>query len=86
MWQIEFTRKAEKQFGKLDPQARKEIAAYLDRALESGNPYNFGKALVGDFSGFWRYRVGKYRIICEIQDNILTVEIISIAKRDKVYL
>jgi len=83
-WRVEFTPKAEKQFGKLDSQTREAIIHYLDQLIED-DPRRFGKALVGDLSGFWRYRLGKYRIICEIQNKRLVVEIISVGKRDKVY-
>lgn len=85
MWKIEFTAKAAKQFAKLDKQSQFEIARYLDRLLENNDPYCFGKALLGDLSGFWRYRVGKYRIICEIQKECLIIEIIAIGKRDGIY-
>ncbi|MCC6581969.1 MAG: type II toxin-antitoxin system RelE/ParE family toxin [Phycisphaeraceae bacterium] len=85
MWRIEFTAKAGKQFGKLDKQTQRDIVAYLDKILESEDPLSFGKPLVGDLSGFWRYRVGKYRLICEIMKKVLVIEVISIGKRDKVY-
>jgi mRNA interferase RelE/StbE len=85
MWQIEFTKKAGKQFSKLDNQTKAEISKFLDKIIEANNPFISGKMLVGEFSGFWRYRVGKYRIICEIQNNKLVIEVISIAKRDKIY-
>ena len=85
MWRIEFTAKAAKQFDKLDSQTQQAISRYLDRVLEAKDPTAFGNALVGDLSGFWRYRVGKYRLICEIQKRVLLIEIISIGKRDSVY-
>lgn len=85
MWRIEFTPKALKQFDKLDHQTQQAISRYLERVLQAGDPTSFGKALVGDLSGFWRYRVGKYRLICELQHQVLIIEIISVAKRDKVY-
>ena len=84
-WRIEFTAKAAKQFAKLDRETQRAINRYLDRVLESGDPTYFGKRLVGDLSGFWRYRVGKYRLICELQHRVMLIEIISIGKRDSVY-
>lgn len=84
-WKIEFTAKAAKEFSKLDKQTQQEISHYLERVLEVGDPRHFGKALVGDFSGYWRYRVGKYRIICELQHQKLVIEVITLAKRDNVY-
>ena len=86
MWEVVFTSKAKKEFSKLDKQNQRIIVGYLEQVIGSGNPHNFGSALVGNLSGFWRYRVGKYRIICEIQNNNLIIELISIGKRDKIYL
>lgn len=84
-WRIEFSAQATKQFDKLDQQTRIQISRYLDRLLQTEDPTQFGKALVGDLSGFWRYRVGKYRLICELHRQVLLIEIISIGKRDNVY-
>ena len=86
MYSIKFSPHAAKQFKKLDRQTQKSISHYLDKILATDNPYNFGKALTSNLSGLWRYRVDKYRIICEIRDNMLIIEIITIEKRDKVYL
>lgn len=85
MWRIEFTAKATNQFAKLDAVTQRAISHYLDRILHVGDPTLFGKALAGDLSGFWRYRVGKYRIICELQKHTLLVEVISVGKRDRIY-
>lgn len=85
MWWVEFTAKAQKQFGKLDVQTQRAIADYLTRLQESDDPRSSGKALVGELSGFWRYRVGKYRLICDIQNRRLVVEVITIGKRDSIY-
>lgn len=86
MWKIEFTNAARKEFRKLNHQSQQVISRYLDKILERDDPYSLGKPLVGELSGYWRYRVDKYRIICEIHDNKLLIEIITVAKRDKVYL
>ena len=84
-WRIEFTAKAAKQFSKLDRKTQQEISDYLERLIKTKDPYSFGKALVGEFSGFWRYRVGKYRLICDIHGRKLLIEIIQLGKRDSVY-
>ena len=47
-WQVEFTAKAERQFGKLDKQTQQEIISYLERVLKSGDPHQFGKPLVAE--------------------------------------
>ena len=85
MWQIKFTPESEKQLSKLDHQIQNEIHKYLRKILKVQDPYVFGKALVGELSGYWRYRIGKYRMICNIQDKLLIVSVLKIDKRDKVY-
>ena len=84
-WQVEFTKRADKQFGKLDRTTQQQIVQFLDKLIDVNDPTTFGKALVGEFSGLWRYRVGKYRLICKFEHQKLVIEIISIGKRDKVY-
>ncbi len=86
MWQVSFTKKAAKEFSKLEHQQQQAIVNYLDKVVAAGDPYRFGKPLVAKLSGFWRYRVGKYRIICDIQEQELIIEVITVAKRDKIYL
>ena len=49
------------------------------------NPRQKGKDLVGELKGMWRYRIGKYRIICEIQDKQVTILVVEIEHRSKVY-
>ncbi len=84
-WQLEFTAKADKQFAKLDKQTQQSIVDYLDRVIASNNPTFFGKPLVGEYSGYWRYRIGKYRVICELLQGQLIVQVVRIGKRDSVY-
>lgn len=75
---------AKKQLETLDNSIRIKIFAYLHKRITQ-NPKYFGKALVGSLRNFWRYRVGDYRIICEIKDSELIVFIIKIGHRSKVY-
>ena len=84
-WRIVFSKPAAKQFAKLDKQTQKAIARYLDKIQQSSTPTQFGKSLTGSLASYWRYRVGKYRIICDIHDHTLIIEVITINKRDKVY-
>ena len=49
------------------------------------DPTQTGAMLTGSLAGLWRYRVGKYRLTCELKKNVLVIEVITIAKRDKVY-
>jgi mRNA interferase RelE/StbE len=85
-WIVEISRTAEKQIKKLDRVAQESVVRFLrDRLQTSGNPRQWGKPLGGDKGGLWRYRVGDYRLICEIQDKIITVLILRVGHRKEVY-
>lgn len=77
---------AEKQLGKLDKYQERLIINWLRRHIDgSFNPRAHGKALSYDLAGYWRYRIGDYRAICKIDDDILTVVAVQIGHRSKVY-
>lgn len=85
-WKIEFTIRANKLLKKFDLNTRKLIENYIDNeVLRNNNPRDKGKALTGNRKGQWRYRVDKYRIVCRIQDEVLTILVLKVAKRDVVY-
>ena len=86
-WTISYTATAKKQLRKLDKLAARRILDFMDeRVAGAKNPRDTGKALTGPLLGtFWRYRVGDYRIICEIQDGKLCVLVIEIGHRRDVY-
>ncbi len=68
-WAYRFDERALKDLKKLGRQAQRDILSYLDeRVAGDGDPRRFGKGLKADLSGLWRYRVGDYRILCQIQD------------------
>lgn len=85
-WKIEFKAEAWKQFNKLDKQLQKEVQTYLNnRVLKSEHPKLLGKALSNNLKGLWRYRLGKLRMICDIQEYQLIILVLKIAKRDEIY-
>ena len=85
-WKIEFTQTAEKQFEKLDKSMRQTINRYIsERLATEEDPRRFGKALSGNMKEFWRYRLGDYRMICEIQDKKLLILVVRLAHRSHVY-
>lgn len=85
-WIVEISRTAEKQIKKLDRVAQESVVRFLrDRLQTSGNPRQWGKPLHGDEGGLWRYRVGDYRLMCEIRDKIITVLILRVGHRKEVY-
>lgn len=87
VWIIEFDPSAEKELGKLDAQQSKRILSFLfDRVAQLGNPRSIGEALKGSrFNTLWKYRVGDYRIITSIEDNIARILVIRIGNRKEVY-
>ena len=84
-WQVKYETKAEKQLVKLPSQEQLRITDKLREISDSGNPRERGKSLKGKFSNRWRYRIGDYRVICDIQDDILVILVIEIGHRSKVY-
>lgn len=85
-WTIEYTRTAETQLRKLDKQVARRILDYLDDNIAPlDNPRTRGKALSGRLGELWRYRVGDYRIICEIQDNVMRILVVEAGHRKQVY-
>ncbi len=85
-WQIRFTETAEKQLAKLDSQIKKRIIEYLNiKIAQSENPMGFGDSLKENLTGLWKYRVGSYRIICEIQEEQIVILILRIGHRSKIY-
>ena len=62
------------------------IIAWIRRNLEGcSNPRLHGKGLTANRSGQWRYRVNGYRLIAEIQDDVVVILIVRIAHRREVY-
>jgi mRNA interferase RelE/StbE len=86
-WRIEFQRAAVKQLGKLTKSDANRVVSFLaDRIAEDDNPRRTGAALQGsELGNFWRYRVGDYRIICDIQDHKLVVLVVEIGHRREIY-
>jgi len=86
LWTIEYTKTAENQLRKLDRQIARRILDYLDDKIASlDNPRSRGKALFGPLGELWRYRVGDYRVICEIQDNVMRILVVEAGHRRQIY-
>lgn len=85
-WRIEITRTATKQITKLDHQAQKSILRFLrERLASANNPRQWGRALQGEKRGLWRYRVDNYRLICDIQDEKITILVLELGQRKDIY-
>lgn len=85
-WKIDYTETARKQLKKLDKPAARRILDFLDdRVAKQDDPRALGKALSGPLGTLWRYRIGDYRAICELQHQAVTVLVIRIGHRREVY-
>ncbi|MCK5378108.1 MAG: type II toxin-antitoxin system RelE/ParE family toxin [Acidobacteria bacterium] len=85
-WTVEISDFAERQLAKLDRPIQIRLIDWLDdRITGCKNPRHFGEPLRGDLAGLWRYRVGDFRIICEIQEQHLVVLALAVGHRRKVY-
>ena len=86
-WKVELSEEADRQLDKLDPQIARRILKFLhERVAQLDNPRSIGEALRGSkFGEFWKYRVGDYRLICDIQDEKVTVLILELGHRKDVY-
>jgi len=86
-WTIEYDRAAQKVAQKLSAATQKRIRAFLEeRLLSLSDPRQLGTSLKGSELGeYWRYRVGDYRIICDIQYGRLVVLVIDIGHRSDAY-
>ncbi len=86
-WKIEFIPQAERDLASIDKQAARRILNFLsERIAGSQNPRSMGMSLKGDkFQGLWRYRVGDYRIIARIEDEVLRVLVVEVGHRREIY-
>ena len=80
-----YSKKTLKQLKKIDISISNRIITYMENIAKLKNPREHGKRLSGQLSSFWRYRVGDYRILCDISDDELTVLVVDIAHRKEVY-
>lgn len=83
-YKILYSDKAKKELLKLDKPVAKRIHRFLTERV-SKDPKNQGGFLQGNLSEFWRYRVGDYRVIAQIDEGVFTVLVVRIAHRKEVY-
>lgn len=86
IYQILTTEKFDKSIRKLDKQTQKIIKAWIDKNLVGcENPRIHGKGFTANRSGHWRYRVGDYRILADIQDDKLILIFVDVGHRRQIY-
>ena len=85
-WKIEYLKSIQKEVRTIDRTVQKKIREYLENKVANlDDPRELGKSLKGNFGELWRYRIGDYRAICEIQDKTITVLVLHIGHRKNVY-
>ena len=86
-YEIEFDPEAVKDLKRLDRPIQRRIVGFLkERVATPDNPRQIGEALAGAKLGnYWKYRVGDWRIICDIQDRRIIVRVLRIGNRREVY-
>jgi mRNA interferase RelE/StbE len=85
-YRVEYTRTAAKQLKKLDRKIAALILAYIEEKLiDCDNPRLYGKALQGNLRDIWRYRVGDYRILARIDDDIVLIIVVEVGHRNEIY-
>jgi len=85
-WKIEFDHRALKEFKKLDRSIQKTMLKYLkERIATADDPRLLGKALADNLKGLWRYRVGNYRIICQVIEDEITILVLRVGHRRLIY-
>ncbi|MBO4808177.1 MAG: type II toxin-antitoxin system RelE/ParE family toxin [Lachnospiraceae bacterium] len=86
MYHVEFSKEALRQLKKMDAANASLILGWIRKNLENcDNPRIHGKGLTANRSGQWRYRVGDYRIIAEIQDDTVIILVLNIGHRRDIY-
>ena len=80
-WSVNFSLTAIKQLKKIDKKWQAKILDFLeDEIIKTDDPKIKGKLLTGDKKGLWRYRIGDYRIICDIRYNELVILALTVLK------
>ena len=85
-YEVRLGKKAQKSLKKMDKNDSRIIMAWISKNLVNcEDPYVHGKSLEGNLKGKWRYRVGDYRLICNIDDEKVVILILVIGHRKEVY-
>ena len=86
MYTVMYTNKAVKDLQKMDKYIAAMLIGWIEKNLVGcDNPRLHGKPLGDNLKGYWRYRVGEYRLLASIQDELLVIEIIRAGHRRNVY-
>lgn len=84
-WGLETSPQFDKAARTLDPQVLRRVKAYLNEVCGLDDPRSHGKGLTGDLAGYWRYRIGDYRVLVEVRDDDLVIIAITLGHRSGIY-
>lgn len=85
-WTIDYSNTARQQLRKLDRQTARRLLDFVDERLAAhDDPRELGKALSGPLGTLWSYRIGDYRLVCDIQDSASRILILRLGKRSEIY-
>lgn len=86
-WKIEFLPEAEKDLNGIDRPVVHRILNFLNNRIKPlDNPRKIGEALKGPELGkYWKYRIGDYRIICQIKEKEITILVVRVGHRKEIY-
>ena len=85
-FRVEYSKAALKQLKRMDRFDARLVTSWIGKNLEGcEDPRAYGKGLTASRSGEWRYRVGNYRILCNIRDEVLVIEVFSVGHRSSMY-
>lgn len=85
-YQVQTTQRFDKEFKKLDKYTQRILKSWIVKNLvDTDNPRVHGKGLTANLSGLWRYRIGDYRLICDIQDDELVILALTVGHRREIY-
>ena len=85
-YDVQYAEHVMKILRKMDPYHSKIIVSWIDKNLIGcDNPRRYGAPLTANMKGLWRYRIGSYRVIADIHDDIITIEIVDAGHRREIY-
>lgn len=85
-WKIEFLPEAAKELKKLGrSEAARIIKTLEERIATQNDPRTLGSALTGDRAGYWRWRIGDYRVVAKIEDERVLILVVRVGHRREVY-
>ena len=84
-WTVEYDPDAQEQLAKLDTPFARQIVDYMTAVARLDNPRVRGEVLTGNLAGLRRYRIGNWRVVCDLMDTELIVYAIDVGHRSQVY-